>query len=418
MGHMVGKDLYRKLGNKIDNLAVRVPWNETFYEILKELYSGEEAEVVIKMPYGLANFEKIQKVIKLEPLRLRKILDNLCSKGLVIDMWLGSEYYYTVSPLVIGIFEFTMMRTGENLNTKEWAKLFNSYLEGRGTLYDANFRHQEKVSPLRALPHEEAIATSDFVEILDYEKATSIVESAKRLAVGICSCRHEKLHVGQKKCDVPLESCTSFDLAADYLVRHNLAREVSKTEMLENLARSKEIGLVLNADNVKKDISFICHCCKCCCNVLLGITKFGYPNVVVTSSFIAESDKEQCAGCGTCAETCPINAIRMDPEGNPEIDKSFCMGCGVCALNCSTGALRLVKRQQRVLHPEDTFERIILQSLERGTLQNLMFNQPQSITHKFMRGFVGGFLKLPPVKKALMSDTLRSSFLSMMKKGA
>jgi hypothetical protein len=34
-----------------------------------------------------------------------------------------------------------------------------------------------------------------------------------------------------------------------------------------------------------------------------------------------------------------------------------------------------------------------------------------------MRGVVGGFLKLKPVKKALMSDMLRSSFLESMKKG-
>jgi hypothetical protein len=47
-----------------------------------------------------------------------------------------------------------------------------------------------------------------------------------------------------------------------------------------------------------------------------------------------------------------------------------------------------------------------------------MFSNPQSITHKFMRGFVGAFLRLPPVKKALMSDTLRSSFLAVMRKGA
>lgn len=35
-----------------------------------------------------------------------------------------------------------------------------------------------------------------------------------------------------------------------------------------------------------------------------------------------------------------------------------------------------------------------------------------------MRTFLGAFLRLPPVKKALMSDVLRSSFLSFMKVGA
>ena len=50
MGHMVGKDLYRKLGKKIDGLIMRAPWNDTLYQILKELYTEEEAEVIIKMP--------------------------------------------------------------------------------------------------------------------------------------------------------------------------------------------------------------------------------------------------------------------------------------------------------------------------------------------------------------------------------
>jgi hypothetical protein len=44
-----------------------------------------------------------------------------------------------------------------------------------------------------------------------------------------------------------------------------------------------------------------------------------------------------------------------------------------------------------------------------------MFTSPESATHKVMRGFVGGFLRLSPVKKALMSDMLRSSFLASMR---
>ena len=243
--------------------------------------------------------------------------------------------------------------------------------------------------------------------------------------IGICSCRHEKLHIGEKKCDVPLEKCSSFDLAADYLIRNKLAKEVSKSEMLENLAQSIEMKLVLCADNVKRNVTFICHCCKDCCNALAGISKFGYPNTVVTSSFIAKNDPDTCVGCGKCAEACPIDAIKMIPIDQPQtkkkkdpvIDASICLGCGVCALSCNKGAVTLVRREKRVLHPETTFERVILQSLERGTLQNQIFDNPQSITQKFMRGFVGGFLRLPPVKAALMSDMLRSSFLNAMTSG-
>lgn len=426
MGHIIGKDVYKKLGEKIDALTMRAPWNDALYNILRELYSLEEAEILVKMPYGMSNLERITKMTQYEKPELRKILDNLCLKGLVIDFWIHDEYHYMLSPMVIGIFEFTMMRTGENLHSKKWARLFHDYLHGDDSFLAANYGNGEEITIMRALPYEDAINSSEYIEVLDYEKATSIVENANTFSIGLCSCRHEKLHVGEKTCDVPLESCTSFGVAAEYLIRHNLAKEASKSEVLEGIARSKEQGLVLNADNVQRNVTYICHCCKCCCNVLLGISKHGYSNVVVTSSFLAEVDTVKCVGCAKCSQACPISAIKMVPVEHPvskkktlpQLDTSICLGCGVCALQCKVKAMKLVKREKRIIPPETIFEKVLLQCLEKGTLQNQIFDNPHSVTQKVMRGFLGGFLRLPPVKKALMSDMLRSSFLSSMKMGA
>jgi ferredoxin len=270
------------------------------------------------------------------------------------------------------------------------------------------------------------VRPEEHVEVLDYEKATAIVESSDRFAMGLCSCRHEKGHLGEKRCAAPLDNCSSFGVAADFLVRNRLAREVSKTEMLENLARSRELGLVFNADNVQRNVTFMCHCCGCCCNVLLGITRHGFPNTVVTSSYIAGSDRDRCLACGKCSKRCPVGALprvadpdpRFRKHGRPQVDERICIGCGVCTLTCNPGAMKLHARAQRVLHPETTFERVLLQSLERGTLQNQLFDDPGSKTQSFLRAIVGGFLRLPPVKRALMSDALRSRFLSSMKGGA
>ncbi|MBN2322849.1 MAG: 4Fe-4S dicluster domain-containing protein [Spirochaetes bacterium] len=425
MGHMVGKDIYKSLGKKLDGLTVRVKQNETFYRIIKTLYSEEEADVIVKMPYGLSTIDRIEKTTGYEKSKLLRILEGLCAKGLVIDLLIRDEFHYTPSPMVIGVFEFTMMRTGGNLDIKEWARLFNEYMEDGG-FHTVNFQNGELVSPIRALPHENTIRNTEYVEVLHYEKATAIVEEASKLAIGICSCRHEKLHVDKKSCEVPLQTCASFGYAADYLIRNNLAKEVSRQEMLQSLAVSREMGLVFSADNVKNNVTFICQCCGCCCNVLAGIREFGYTNTIVTSSYIADVDRDRCTGCGKCASACPIGAIELVPANDPKtkktklrIDTDICIGCGVCVLQCDrTKALTLIKREKRVIHPETTFERVILQCLERGTLQNQIFSNPRSITQKVMRGIVGGFLRLTPVKKALMSDTLRSSFLGSMRKGA
>ncbi|MGD1149453.1 MAG: 4Fe-4S binding protein [Thermoanaerobaculaceae bacterium] len=153
--------------------------------------------------------------------------------------------------------------------------------------------------------------------------------------------------------------------------------------------------------------------------------RFGCSNFITTSSFIARSSPDTCEGCGNCAKACPIEAIEMVADGRgrkpgaktPRVDADLCLGCGVCALKCKFRAMRLENRPQRVIHPETTFQRVILQCLERGTLQNQVFDNPSSRTQGAMRAIVGAFLGLPAVKRALMSDALRSRFLAAMSAG-
>ncbi len=422
MGHLAGKDLYRALGRKIDGLTTRCPWNETLRAILETLYSEEEADVVVKMPFGVATFSRVQRVTGYPEARLRRILDGLCDKGLVVDMDLKGKTYYVPSPMVVGIYEFTMMRVPEGVDPRKMAGLFHEYLSEQHDFYAANVAGGAQVSVMRTIPHEEALSEQAHAEILDYERAVSLAEQFDDLSISTCSCRHEKQHTGTRGCDVPLDTCLSFGPASDFLVRRGFARRADRGEVLEILAASREMGLVFNADNVQKNATFICQCCGCCCHALTGVSKHGYAGTIVTSNFIARIDQDTCTGCGKCYQACPIDAIAMEkmvePRGKkrkaPRVDESICLGCGVCALRCPEGALHLDPRPQRVLYPENIFERIILQSLEHGTLQNQLFDEPNRLSHRFLRGLVGGFLRLPPVKKAFMSDLLRSRFLAAM----
>ena len=426
MGHTAGRDIYRNLGVKIDNLSFRAPWNEAFHSLLKALYTPEEADLVIRMPFTLTSFDRLRSVTGYDEPQLRDLLERLCSKGLVMDLWLSDSFRYMPSPFVIGIFELTVMRTAPDQDWKKISRLFHEYMITQGDFITANFSHGEKVSLMRTIPHEDMIDQEHYVEILDHEQASAIIDGQDTFAIGTCSCRHTAVHVGTKTCDVPLDTCSSFGFAAEFLLRRGFAKKVSKSEMRDNVARSRELGLVLNIDNVRKNPSYLCHCCGDCCHLLVGMKKWGHTNIVITSSFFPETDGGTCTGCGRCSRACPIDARTMvadDTPGSmrkmkPVTDAAICLGCGICALRCRSGALALVRKKKRIITPETTFERIILQCLERGTIQNQLFDNPRSATHKFMRGFVGGFLRLSPVKRALMCDAVRSTFLCAIKKGA
>ena len=49
-------------------------------------------------------------------------------------------------------------------------------------------------------------------------------------------------------------------------------------------------------------------------------------------------DKEKCAGCGTCMDICPKNAISI-VDGKAEIKIAKCINCGRCIQICPEGAI-------------------------------------------------------------------------------
>lgn len=147
---------------------------------------------------------------------------------------------------------------------------------------------------------------------------------------------------------------------------------------------------------------------------------------VATTNYIPKVSLETCVGCGKCAKVCPILAISMKEESSegtdgskkgkkiPVIDEEICLGCGVCARNCPTKAIHLERRPIQVITPVNSTHRFVLQAIEKGTLQNLIFDNQAFANHRAMAAVFGTILKLPPLKQAMASKQFKSVYLDKL----
>ncbi len=55
-----------------------------------------------------------------------------------------------------------------------------------------------------------------------------------------------------------------------------------------------------------------------------------------------------CLGLGTCVESCPFGAMRMDENGLPIVDEEKCTACGMCVTACPRGIMKLIPVSQKV----------------------------------------------------------------------
>lgn len=423
MGHILDPDRgYRRLQQRLDRKLTGAPRSPAFMKILKLLFSPEEAELARQIPGRPTPLGVLSCKLGIPEQELGHKMTEMAQRGLVVDFEHGGQRYFLLPPVVIGFFEFTFMRVRDDLPMAELARLFEHYMSEEDAFTRAVFQGQTQIG--RSLVREEALPDGHHTEVLDWERTSHILRTASAVGVSLCACRHKASHLG-RACDRALQTCLSLNYAAETLIRSGLAQAISIDRAMRIVEECKQAGLAQTGDNVQQKVSYICNCCGCCCGMIQAIKTFDIRKAIVTSNWIMEVDPSRCQGCGQCAKACPVEAIEIGHpgEGNKRqkravCEESLCLGCGVCYSACEFGGITMKPRPRRVFTPETIFDRMLLMAIERGKLADLLFDEPEKLSHRALGRMVAVLEKSPPVKAALAIQPLRSAFLKAVIKRA
>jgi ferredoxin/DNA-binding MarR family transcriptional regulator len=360
--------LYDKLRTKLSRWPIRLPSSPEILQILKLLYTEEEAKFLLS-PAFTAPYQDRKTLSELAEdagLRIdavKKLADKLAARGLLMRFpdERDGNIYYSMMPFVPGIFEFYFSGDAHIEERRKIAELFDKY-------YRSGFVNELGASNYpwaRVLPVEKTITIDKSIdptpEILSFEKVSEYIASARKIAVMRCACRVKH------PCGHPIDgSCMCFDASADFMVGRNAAKYISQEDALVLLEQMEQIGLVHITTNAQTRPQFICNCCRCSCGILHGFTQYHNPRAFAKSNFIPQQDPKLCNLCRKCVDICPLNAYTVESTQDGEeqiqitLDHLRCIGCGLCAYHCPENAIQLVKVRSQVpeLKPRDAWIRV------------------------------------------------------------
>ena len=420
MAHQTARSGYQELAHRLNKHPQGAPPSELLFKILGTLMSEKEAALVALVPIKPFTAKTAARAWKMGLVEAQNALDALASRALLIDAQGRKNRYYVLPPPMAGFFEFSMMRLRGDVDQKLLAELYYQYITVEEDFIKALFT-QGETQLGRVFVNEPVLSNENALHVLDYERASEVIKTASHRGIGLCYCRHKMEHAG-RACDAPLDICMTFNTTAGSLIRHGYARAVDVAEGLALLDEARERNLVQFGENVRKWVSFICNCCGCCCEAMIAQRRFGLLHPVHTTNFLPVVDRAACTGCGSCAAVCPVEAMALVSANDPErpqkkrakVDQNLCLGCGVCVRVCKAKSLSLASRPERVITPLDSVHKAVLMAIERGKLQNLIFDNQALASHRAMAAILGVILRLPPIKQAMAGKQMKSRYLETL----
>jgi NADPH-dependent glutamate synthase beta subunit-like oxidoreductase len=279
------------------------------YMILEPVVTEEMAEVALAL-----EFRKPMSAKEIAPLcgksveLTEKLLWELAVAGVAFVNEIDGVDKYWHDIWVPGHMEI-MVNHKENVKKyPQIAQAFDAYGKRKGPAAAGVF--PVGTGPMRVIPIEKSIQGE--TRRASYEEVSKYLNENTIFSVSDCSCRTSREVMGEGCGHLKEDMCIQMGHAAEYYIRTNRGRKITREEAFEIIKKAEANGLMHNIPNLDGPghTHAICNCCGCGCFAMRIANMFVNPDMV-RSNYISQVDKDKCVGCGECVENCPTNALKL-----------------------------------------------------------------------------------------------------------
>jgi hypothetical protein len=256
MAHHTLRSGYGALAERLNRAPQGAPPTETLFRILGVLMSEHEAGLIAKLPIRAFTVARAAAAWDMPEAEAQRVLESLAARALLLDIEHEGRQRYMLPPPMAGFFEFSMMRLRDDIDQKLLAGLFYQYMNVEEDFIKELFTPGGGTQLGRVYVREQSLPAEDALEVLDYERASWVIDDAFCIGVGVCYCRHKMSHV-DRACDAPMNICMTFNHSAASLVKHGVARRVDAVEARDLLDEACDHGLVQFGEKFRRRVNFI-----------------------------------------------------------------------------------------------------------------------------------------------------------------
>lgn len=302
-----------------------ITFNDPEYRILDPIIDDDMCEVFMHLKLNTnRTLEEVAKRTGCSEEHAQKQLDKLVNTGAVRFRVRDGVTYYYYPIWVPGIMEGILSNREQCDKYPDLGVCFEEYTRTRIAILAPNA--STGMSFMRVIPVEAAVKNN--TKVASYDEVSTLIESAKAISVGPCSCRRSRRLMGEGCGHLEEDMCIYLNDNAYTYTKSGAHHMISKEEAYEILKRAEDNGLVheLNQSEGFDGTTAICNCCNCSCFALRIGTYFNTPDMLRTN-YVAEVNPDLCTACGACVENCHPNALKLgkklcsvNPVPGPEPD--------------------------------------------------------------------------------------------------